>query len=129
MMDVEPILVFVYNAESGFFEALKDGVMKIVSPASYPCRLCALTYDVAWMRPRWRRFVNNLGIEVEFLHKDEFKEKYKKEKPDLPCALIERDGELEVLINSDEMNAMETLDELMDTVEEGLDSLGLMNKK
>jgi hypothetical protein len=128
-MDGEPILVFVYNADSGFFEALKDGVMKIVSPASYPCRLCALTYDVAWMRPRWRRFVDSLGLEVEFLHRDEFNEKYGREKPDLPCALIDRGGELEVLISSTEMNAMETLDELMDTVEKRLESIGFLKKK
>ena len=124
-MDSKAVLVFVYNADSGFFEALKDGVVKLVSPAAYSCRLCALTYDVAWMRPRWRRFVNNLGLGVKFLHRDEFEEIYGKEKSNFPCVLIDKSGELEVLINSEEMNAIETLDELMDIVEERLRSVGL----
>ena len=59
MMSVpDPYLVFVYNADSGFFEALKDGVTKFASPSTYPCRLCALTYGLATMRPRCARAVN-----------------------------------------------------------------------
>ena len=69
--------------------------------------------------------MNNLDIDVEFLHRDEFNDKYGKEKPDLPFALIDRGGDLDVFISSDEMNAMETLDELMNTVEQRLKSLRL----
>lgn len=28
------------------------------------------------MRPRWRSFVEGLGVRVEFLHRDEFRERY-----------------------------------------------------
>ena len=69
-------LIFAYNADSGFLEALKDGKRKVVSPSTHPCRLCALTYGLATMRPRWRRFVEGLGVKVEFLHRDEFRESY-----------------------------------------------------
>jgi hypothetical protein len=116
----ETKLVFVYNADSGFFEALKDGVTKVVSPATYPCRLCALTYGLATMKPRWRRFVDALGIPVEFLHKDEFREKYPTEEARFPSAYIESNGELELFIGSSEMNAMITLEELMEIVEKRL---------
>ena len=126
MMSVpDPYLVFVYNADSGFFEALKDGVTKFASPSTYPCRLCALTYGLATMRPRWRRFVEGLGVRVEFLHRDEFRERYGESEAGYPSAYIDRGGELEPFISSDEMNATETLDDLMETVRERLDERGL----
>jgi hypothetical protein len=125
MNATEPKLVFVYNADSGFFEALMDGVTKIVSPASYSCRLCALTYGLATMRPRWRRFVDALGIPVEFLHKDEFQEKYPDTEGQFPSAYIDRGSELEIFITSNEMNSRKTLDELMEAVESKLEELDL----
>ena len=124
MSPPEPRLVFVYNADSGFFEALRDGVTKIVSPATYPCRLCALTYGLATMKPRWRRFVDILGISVEFLHRDEFEEKYPREDAEFPSAYIDRGGELELFISTEEMNSATTLDELMEIVKKKLTEEG-----
>jgi hypothetical protein len=121
----DPYLVFVYNANRGFFEALKEGVTKFALPSTYTCRLCALTYGRATMRPRWRRFVEGLGVRVEFLHRDEFREPYGESEAGYPAAYVERGGELEPFISSDEMNATETLDDLMETVRERLDERGL----
>ena len=36
-------LLFVYNADSGFFNTLADIGHKLFSPATYPCQLCAIT--------------------------------------------------------------------------------------
>ena len=73
-MSEEFSLIFVYNADSGILNALKDGVIKIVSPSSYQCRLCGLTFGTATMKSEWRSFIDSLGLEVSFLHKDEFHE-------------------------------------------------------
>lgn len=62
---------------------------KVVSPSTYPCRLCALTYGLATMRPRWRSFVEGLGVLVEFLHRDEFRERYGEAEAGFPSAYIE----------------------------------------
>jgi len=43
-------LIFVYNADSGLLNAMKDWAHKIVSPETYPCSLCALTYNNLGMR-------------------------------------------------------------------------------
>lgn len=125
MSPSDPLLIFAYNADSGFFEALKDGMRKVVSPRTYPCRLCALTYGLATMRPRWRRFVEGLGVRVEFLHRDEFRERYGEAEAGFPSAYIDRGGELEIFIGSDEMNATETLDDLMALVGERLEERSL----
>ena len=36
MSPSDPLLIFTYNADSGFLEALKDGKRKVVSPSTYP---------------------------------------------------------------------------------------------
>ncbi len=117
------LLIFAYNADSGFLEALKDGMRKVISPSTYPCRLCALTYGLATMRPRWRRFVEGLGVRVELLHRDEFQERYGE--AGFPSAYIDRGGKLGIFIGSDEMNVTETLDDLMAMVGERLEERSL----
>jgi len=84
MSVLDPKLVFVYNADSGLFEAMTDAIHKVVAPMTQNCNLCALTYQVAWMKPVWSSFVNHLGVAVEFLHRDEFREKYPHEDAEFP---------------------------------------------
>jgi hypothetical protein len=43
-------LILVYNAESGFFNIVKDGLHRIVSPSTCQYRLCALTYGTIRMK-------------------------------------------------------------------------------
>ena len=97
-------LLFVYNADSGIVNSLKDLLHKNFSPSTYQCNLCALTFGNLGMKAPWKEFVDNLGISVKFLHKDEFKSKYTWEKAEFPCAYIFKDSELCLLISSEEMN-------------------------
>ena len=121
----DPKLVFVYNANSGLFEAMTDAIRKVVAPMTQNCNLCALTYQVAWMKPVWSGFVNHLGVAVEFLHRDEFKEKYPREDAEFPSAYLDRGGELDLFISTEEMNAAKTLDELIEIVKKKLKREGL----
>ena len=38
-------IVFIYNAKSGTVNSLIDWAHKIVSPDTYECSLCSMTYD------------------------------------------------------------------------------------
>ncbi len=49
-------LIFVYNANSGALNSLMDSVHKIISPKTYDCKLCDLTYDVFKENELWSRF-------------------------------------------------------------------------
>lgn len=109
-------LIFVYNADSGIFSSIGDYVHKIASPSTYGCNLCGLTYGNVGMKSSWKQFVSRLKFPVDFLHKDDFLEKYDIEDVLFPCAYIEYDNGLELLITSDEMNALGTLEELMSLV-------------
>ncbi|MGB5980832.1 MAG: GTPase [Nonlabens sp.] len=74
-------LIFVYNANSGKLNAWLDSAHKIVSPKTYQCRLCDLTYDIFKENEDWARFresviTSNPNLLLEFLHIDEFEKKY-----------------------------------------------------
>ena len=101
-------LLFVYNADSGFLNAIRDGIEKITDPEGYGCRLCGLTYGVATMKGGWRRFLNDLPIESKFLHRDEYRKIHGDDTP-LPATFIEEDGELTLIISSSEYNELTTL--------------------
>ncbi len=114
-------LIFVYNANAGFFNGVGDVAHKIVSPGTYPCNLCALTYGTFKMKPEWNAFKKNSSIPLLFLHKNEFHTLY----PDLkttplPVIFIERAGAISILINQTELNGYKNIGELKQAIEEKL---------
>lgn len=112
-------LIFVFNANSGILNALGDLAHKIFRPSTYPCNLCAVTFGNLGMKLEWKKFVSSLDVDVEFLHKNEFKEKYKKDGK-FPSAYIKK-NDLQVFISQAEMNAVKNLHELMDLVKNKLE--------
>jgi hypothetical protein len=107
-----PALVFVYNADSGVFNALADAAHKIFSPRTYACNLCALTHTALRMRGEWKHFLEGLGVPLEFLHADELRSRYGLKGVPLPAVFEKDEGGLRVLAASDAINACGTLDEL-----------------
>jgi hypothetical protein len=111
-------LIFVYNADAGLLNGLKDLVHKAVSPGTYACDLCAITYDLTGMRKDWKQAIQGLPLPVEFLHRDEFSKAY----PTLPGvglpAAFSADaaGKLMPFITAAELKPL-TLDKLIDLVQ------------
>jgi hypothetical protein len=116
MEDIDEALIFVYNANSGLLNALNDGILKIVSPSTYQCRLCSLTFGVVQMKTRWRKFVESLGMPAEFLHRDEFKERHDLPDAEFPSVYIRRGDEMSVFISREEMENTDSLEALMEMV-------------
>jgi len=113
-------LIFVYNADSGWINALKDWAHKIISPETYACSLCALTYDNLGMRHPWREFIRGLGYSVEFIHRDELEEQYGVKDIKLPATFILENGKLKLWLKSDAIDNCQTLDELQTLVTQTL---------
>jgi len=67
-----PQLLFVYNAEAGAVNGLLDTLHKTLSPGTYSCSLCRITYGALSMRSEWKQFLQNLGLPTRFLHRKEF---------------------------------------------------------
>ncbi|WP_245526227.1 hypothetical protein [Methanohalophilus mahii] len=116
-------IVFVYNADSGLLNEMKDYVHKIVSPASYGCKLCAITYGSTGMKDEWKVFIEQLGIPVRFLHRDEFVENYGNIEASFPCGYIETENDLELFISTEEMNKLNNLKELKILVRTKINSI------
>ena len=112
-------LIFVYNADSGLINMAKDYIHKAVSPQTYDCQLCAVTYGPLGMRQRWRKFVRGLNVEVEFLHRDELAERYGISGADLPAAwqVAATDTSPQLWLSAEQMRRVATLDELITLVE------------
>jgi hypothetical protein len=117
------MLLFVYNADSGMVNALKDYVHKAVSPSTYECQLCALTYGGLGMKGSWARFVDSLDMPVEFLHKDELRERHGVDDVPLPAVLVWTGDDTTVLISADEINRLRILEDLEALVSSRVDGL------
>ena len=120
-MEIE--LILVYNAESGFFNIIKDGLHKILSPSTYQCNLCALTYGTIMMKDEWRSFIERLEIPATFLHRDEFLKRLESHPHDVknvnfPAIFLNKEGKITLFIGSDEINKCNTLNELIQLITE-----------
>ncbi|SNR28671.1 hypothetical protein [Hymenobacter mucosus] len=71
-----PELLFVYNANAGALNGLLDTLHKTLSPSTYACSLCAVTYGAARMRPEWREFLQSLPVSATFLHRNELAQQH-----------------------------------------------------
>ena len=96
-------LIFVYNADNGFFNALMDSAHKVFSPATYECSLCKFTYGIAGMLLPWKNFLESLQIPVTFLHRNEFRREQPGNDPALPVMLFEHRGSRELLLSAEEI--------------------------
>jgi hypothetical protein len=118
-MTSSDMLVFVYNADGGLFDALSDAAHKALSPSTYACSLCKLTYGLLTEKRAWREFIQSLPVRCEFLHRDAFQRHYAEQHwPAQQCPLpavlrIPPDGTPRVCIQADALNRCQDLPALM----------------
>lgn len=124
MTSAQPTLICVYNAAGGLLPALGDMVHKLVSPRTYPCSLCALTYGAVSMRRAWRAFLDELGVPVLFLYRDEFHADLDRRDLALPAILLGGTGPVpQVLVSAAELDALPDLAALIALTQQRLASL------
>ena len=110
-------LIFVYNSDGTVASLIKDTAHKLVSPETYPCNLCRLTYPLASTKGEWRKFIESLPREVIFLHRDEFLKQYHDQKNvQLPAVFRADASEPQLLISHIEINKANNLSELIEIV-------------
>ncbi len=117
-------LLFIYNADSGIRNALVDGAHKVLSPSTYNCSLCQLTHGGLSEKKVWKLFRKDMHARktvLEFLHKDKFGKLYRSKfgyKFTYPIVLVEGNSGFEILVGTQELNALETAQDLIKIVEE-----------
>ena len=108
--------MFVYNANSGFGNAFLNSVHKTLDPKTYNCNLCAITFGLFSENKKWKEFRQGSGLEMEFLHRDEFKKRYPNEtrgKEAFPQVFILKVGKLQEFLPKAVINAMKSQEDLI----------------
>ena len=111
-------IIFVYNANSGAFNAVFDAIHKSVSPDTYKCNLCKITYKIATINKDWKTYIKNMDFPVEFLHKDEFKKQFDYKNPKFPAAFIKNESKIKQFISASEINNCKSVIDLKKLVED-----------
>lgn len=114
-------LIFVYNANAGIAAGIMDSIHKTLSPATYPCGLCAITYGAVRMKPKWKAWLAAQSFESVFYHRPDFRAAYPDVDVELPIILIARDGTMKTLVAADELKDAESVDVLIGLIESRLD--------
>ncbi len=110
-------LVFVYNANSGWHNSVVDSLHKVLSPKTYDCNLCSVTFGVFSEKEVWRKFREEMSVKMVFLHKNEFVEAYKvQEKYKFPIIFKEENGVIEVFLKTEKINTLKTPQELINLI-------------
>lgn len=117
-----------------------DSAHKIISPTTYDCRLCDLTFGVFKENELWSRFRESIAkkhpsLQLEFLHKDEFEKQYWSKwlpKYSYPIILSISDevqdyndgfgtnSGMDIFLSTEEMNKIEKVEVLTSKIREKL---------
>jgi len=116
-------IIFIYNSKSGFMHGVMDLAKKTVSPKTYPCKLCMVTYSGATMNKLWKQYVANLGIRAVFMHKNEFVKTYPKVGIEFPAILLKTDKTIKMLLSVDDFKEIKDLPDLMSTLNDKLSGI------
>ena len=119
-------LVFVYNADGGAINGIKDYFHKLFSPSTYDCNLCGISFGLGGMKKGWKNYIEELPLPVEFLHRDEFNKEFPNAQKEFPSAWVKGTDKLELLISGEEMNIPKTLEELISLTNEKLKKRNLL---
>ena len=112
----EGALVFIWNADSGLHNSLMDSLHKALSPQTYSCKLCQLTFGITGPKARWTKFLGTLGRLVECYHRDEFRQTpVSRQFPglELPAVLTCASEKWQILMSRDEILKIADLDGLL----------------
>ncbi len=118
-MTEKPKLHFVYNVDATPVALLLDFVHRILDPATYPCRLCDLTYGRFIKKASWSRFVAELPVDARFHLRAGFRRAFPDQATErLPAVFVERrSGDIRVLISAKELDGLRDLESLQSLVE------------
>jgi hypothetical protein len=116
----KPKIIFVYNADSGVFNLLSDIAHKIFSPQTYACNLCAITHSNLGMRKEWKAYLDSLANPLEFLHGDEFKDKYKPDEVNLPAIFVEGNDSPKQIVSAAQINQSRSIQDLKTLIDNQL---------
>jgi hypothetical protein len=93
-------LLFVFNADTGSFNAFLDSARKLLRIKG--CTLCTITHGLAGERSEWRECKEEIGVPVDYVHRDEVSAELRAVVGDqLPCIVAQTGNDLVLLLAPD----------------------------
>ena len=120
-------LIFIYNAKSGLVNEFVDFAHKIISPQTYECNLCFITYGTFKMEKRWSDYIQSLPFKSTFIYKDELSNK-NMDNVNLPAIFFRINAELVELISASEINNLRDFHTLIEILDIRLKEHDMPNK-
>ena len=124
----ESELIFIYNAKSGIVNEFLDFAHKIVSPSTYNCNLCAISYGNFTMKKKWSDYISSLPVRSTFTYKDKVSE-YGYDNIELPSIIFRNGSRSKVIISSEEINKLKKIDQLINILSDRLKDQGMSIEK
>ena len=124
----ESELIFIYNAKSGIVNEFLDIAHKIISPSTYNCNLCALSYGNFSMKKKWSDYISSLPVKSTFTYKDKVSE-YGYNNIELPSIIFRNGSRSKVIISSEEINKLKKIDQLINILSDRLKDQGMSIEK
>lgn len=115
-------LIFVYNAKSGIGNKMLDAMHKTLSPNTYECDLCSLTYGNVGPKKDWQEFLKSINMDTEFHYKDKFASAHPLLKDEFPV-IYAKNGDYQLLVSSQEMTQCNDLSQLIDKIKSNLSTV------
>jgi hypothetical protein len=112
---LENTVLMIWNADSGWRNALMDSLHKFISPGTYPCSLCKITHGATGPKPDWNKFLKEWNYEVYCLHRDEFLTlplKVDSLNFNFPAVLQFRKGKWHEILSASQLKRLTSLEEL-----------------
>jgi len=124
----ESELIFIYNAKSGIVNEFLDFAHKIVSPSTYNCNLCAISYGNFTMKKKWSDYISSLPVRSTFTYKDKVSE-YGYDNIKLPSIIFQDKSKSKVIVLSEEINKLKKIDQLINILSDRLKDQGMSIEK
>ena len=114
-------IIFIYNASDNFSSVMFDFIHKIISPNTYQCSLCKITYGNFKKYDEWERYIESIPYQVEFLYKNNYKDYHKDLKvEEFPIALIQNEDSYQTILLKKDFDSCNDLKELIQIIEKKL---------
>lgn len=98
-LETQPIeeLILVFDASAGTVNALIDSARKVFRLKG--CSLCSITHGLAGEKQSWRHCKDELGVPVDYRHRDELDDSIAEIVADrLPCVLARSRSRTQLLM-------------------------------
>jgi hypothetical protein len=93
-------LLFIYNADSGKWNAFVDSARKLFMVNG--CALCSITHGMTGEKAEWQDCRETLGVEISYVHRDEMTPRLRREVGEsLPAVVAESAGRYTVLMDTE----------------------------